>query len=97
MNELDILTVGGLIGAVILLFVVGLAIGPRRGDVESLFRSPSDLGWPHGVQEEDSIHFTVGAIHERPTSDDDAGWPTSDPELIELVDTSDAIRLERLR
>lgn len=54
-------------------------------------------GWPHGVQEEDSIHFTVDAIHERPTDDDDPGWPTSDPELIELVDTSEAIKLERLR
>ena len=81
--------------------IVGWLATARDGRALDVFGSGfigyRSYGWPRGVQEEDSIHFTVGAIHERPTSDDDAGWPTSDPELIELVDTSDAIRLERLR
>jgi len=81
--------------------IVGWLAAARDGRALDVFGSGfvgyRSYGWPHGVQEEDSIHFTVDAIHERPTDDDDQGWPTSDPELIELVDTSEAIKLERLR
>ena len=65
MNELDILTMAGLIGTVTLFFVIGLAIGPRRGDVDSLFRSPSDLGWPHGVQEEEPVPWKTELLGRR--------------------------------
>ena len=55
-------------------------------------------GWPHGVQEEDAIHFAPTAWHERPSSDDDGPGALSDPELVELDDaTSPSITLERLR
>ena len=54
-------------------------------------------GWPRGVQEEDQVHFTVAAIHAHPTAEDDRDGPMSQPEMIELADPSDAVRLERLR
>jgi hypothetical protein len=52
-------------------------------------------GWPRGVQEEDSVHFTVSAWHEHPAADDGDG-PTSEPELFELTETTDRIPLERV-
>ena len=55
-------------------------------------------GWPHGVQEEDAIHFAPTAWHERPSIDDGGSGALSDPELIELDDAaSPSVTLERLR
>ena len=71
--------------------IVGWLAAARDGRALDVFGSGfigyRSYGWPRGVQEEDQVHFTVGALHERPT----------EPELIELVDSGDVIRLERLR
>ena len=54
-------------------------------------------GWPHGVQEEGSIHFAPAAWHDHHAQDDRGPGPLTDPELIELDDTAAPIPLERLR
>jgi hypothetical protein len=55
----------GLVGTVGVLIAVAMAIGPRRGDGESLFRSPSDLGWPRGVQEEEPLPWKTELLGRR--------------------------------
>ena len=70
MNEFDIFTLAGLIAIVTLLVAVGLAFGPRHGDMESLFRSPTDLGWPRGVQEEEPAPWKTELLgRSRPAPD----------------------------
>ena len=55
-------------------------------------------GWPHGVQEEDTVHFAPTAWHDRPSADDDAPGALIEPVLIELDDEAQpAVHLERLR
>ena len=54
-------------------------------------------GWPHGVQEEDAVHFAPTAWHERRSADDDGPGTLADPELVELEATSPSVTLERLR
>jgi hypothetical protein len=80
--------------------IVGWLAAARDGRALDVFGSGfigyRSYGWPRGVQEEDQVHFTVAAIQERSTEDDRDG-PTSEPEVIELVAASDAVRLERLR
>ena len=48
-----------------LLAVAARFIGPRPGDSDSLFRSPTDLGWPKGVQEEDPVPWRVELLSRR--------------------------------
>jgi hypothetical protein len=83
------------------LAVVGWLATARDGRALDVFGSGfigyRSYGWPHGVQEEDQVHFTVAALRERAAVDADADGPTSTPELIELAETADTIRLERLR
>jgi hypothetical protein len=81
--------------------VVGWLAGARDGRALEAFGSGfvgyRSYGWPRGVQEEDSVHFTVAAWHEQPADDDPSG-PTAEPELIDFTAPVDgAIRLERLR
>ena len=59
MDHLDVITVAGLAAAIGILFIVGYLAGPRSGDAESLFRAPTDLGWPRGVQEEEPVRWRV--------------------------------------
>ena len=55
-------------------------------------------GWPHGVQEEDAVHFSPTSWHDRRSGDDDDARPLSGPELIELDETMDEpVLVERLR
>jgi hypothetical protein len=81
--------------------IVGWLAAARDGRALDVFGSGfigyRSYGWPRGVQEEDQIHFAVAAIHERPRADDDVDSSTWEPELIELADASEAVRLERLR
>ena len=65
MNGLDAFTLIGLVATVAVLAAVGLGFAPRRGDVESLFRSPSDLGWPRGVQEEEPMPWKTELLGRR--------------------------------
>ena len=46
-----------LVGALPALILLLLLVLPRRGDAASLFRSPTDLGWPRGVQEEEPVRW----------------------------------------
>ena len=54
-------------------------------------------GWPHGVQEEDSIHFAPAAWHDHPSRDDDGPGALTGPEVVELDDVAAPLPLERLR
>jgi len=54
-------------------------------------------GWPRGVQEEDTVHFTVGAWHDHPSADADDGAASADPQLFEIEDTTETVPLHRLR
>ena len=55
-------------------------------------------GWPHGVQEEDSVRFAPTAWHEHPSVDGEGQGSLTDPELIELDDSAESpVPLQRLR
>jgi hypothetical protein len=55
-------------------------------------------GWPHGVQEEDSVHFAPAAWHEHASVEGQGQRSLTDPELIELDDSAvTPVPLERLR
>jgi hypothetical protein len=56
------------IAVIVLLSLLAVAvrfIGPRPGDSDGLFRSPTDLGWPKGVQEEDPVPWRVELLSRR--------------------------------
>ena len=81
--------------------VIGWFAGARDGrGLEAFglgFIGYRSYGWPRGVQEEDSVHFTVAAWHEQPSADDDDGPSNADPQLFEIEDTTETVPLERLR
>ena len=55
-------------------------------------------GWPHGVQEEDSVRFAPAAWHEHPSVEDEARPSSTGPVLVELDGPGEsAVPLERLR
>lgn len=55
-------------------------------------------GWPHGVQEEDSVRFAPTAWHEHPSVDDGVRRSPTGPELVELDGSGESpVPLERLR
>jgi hypothetical protein len=54
-------------------------------------------GWPHGVQEEDSIHFAPAAWHDHPSRDDHGPGALTEPEVVELDGVAAPVPLERLR
>lgn len=55
-------------------------------------------GWPHGVQEEDSVRFAPTAWHEHRSVDDEGQRSLTAPELIELDDPGESpVPLQRLR
>ena len=85
-----------LVGAALIGWLAGARDGRGLEAFGLGFIGYRSYGWPRGVQEEDSVHFTVGAWHERPAVDDDPG-PISGPELVELDDTSVAhVPIERV-
>jgi hypothetical protein len=87
-----------LVGAAIIGWLAGARDGRGLEAFGLGFIGYRSYGWPRGVQEEDSVHFTVAAWHDRPTADDDAGGgPAAGPELFEIDDTTDAVPVERLR
>jgi hypothetical protein len=57
--------------------VVVRLIGPRSGDADSLFRSPTDLGWPRGVQEEEPVRWRVESLGRRRRVDVRPDMPAS--------------------
>jgi hypothetical protein len=48
-----------LVAAIAVPVLLVWVLGPRCGDVDSLFRPPTDLGWPRGVQEEEPMRWRV--------------------------------------
>ena len=81
--------------------LIGWLLGARDGrGLEAFglgFIGYRSYGWPRGVQEEDSVHFAVGAWHDHPSPDDVDGAADVDPQLFEIEDTTDTVRLHRLR
>ena len=59
----DIPTLVAWLALLVMLAIAARFIGPRPGDAsvvsDSLFRSPTDLGWPRGVQEEDPLPWRL--------------------------------------
>ncbi|HEX5148856.1 MAG TPA: hypothetical protein VFW02_07230 [Candidatus Limnocylindrales bacterium] len=77
MDLLEALTGVAFVGALLLLILLVTIIGPRSGDADSLFRSPTDLGWPRGVQEEEPLRWRVELLgRSRPT---EAGLDSNGP------------------
>ena len=85
-----------LVGAALIGWLAGARDGRGLEAFGLGFIGYRSYGWPRGVQEEDSVHFTVAAWHERPAVDDDGG-SNAGPELFEIDDSPDIVRLERLR
>lgn len=86
-----------LVGAALIGWLAGARDGRGLEAFGFGFIGYRSYGWPRGVQEEDTVHFTVAAWHEHPAHDDDVGGSTAGPELIEIEDTTETVRLERLR
>jgi hypothetical protein len=86
-----------LVGAALIGWLAGARDGRGLVAFGLGFIGYQSYGWPRGVQEEDSVHFTVAAWHDRPTADHDDGGLAAGPELFEIDDVTDAVRLERLR
>jgi hypothetical protein len=94
------------IPATLVLIIVGAALvawmtNPRTGQAldawASGFIGYRSYGWPHGVQEEEPVHFSFR--EPRGPDDAEASPPGADvePEIIELVAPPDTVRLGRLR
>jgi hypothetical protein len=56
-----------------------------------MFRSPAELGWPHGVQEDDDLHWSwssppagVAIEPSKGVAADASGDPVSRPEIVDL-------------
>lgn len=84
-----------LVGAALIGWLAGARDGRGLEAFGLGFIGYRSYGWPRGVQEEDSVHFTVAAWHEDRTDPDDGG-PDAGPELFE-IDSTETVRLERLR
>ena len=94
-----------LLTAVVVLLVVVALIGWVAAAIDGRpleafgagFVGYRSHGWPHGVQEEDSIHFAPTAWHDHPPRDDDEPTALTDPEVIELDESrAEPVPLERL-
>ena len=86
-----------MVGAAILAWLTGARNG-RALDAFGLgFIGYRSYGWPRGVQEEDSVHFSFDPVD--PTHPDDGPLVPdidAEPELVELDHRPDVwIRLER--
>lgn len=81
--------------------LIGWLLGARDGrGLEAFglgFIGYRSYGWPRGIQEEDSVHFTVAAWHDHPSLDDDDAAASVDPQLFEIEDTTETVPLQRLR
>lgn len=90
------------IPATLVMIIVGAALvawmtNPRTGQAldawASGFIGYRSAGWPHGVQEEEPVHFAFSA-----PSDTDApgtGGVVPGPEIVDLADPTDDSRRER--
>lgn len=85
-----------LVGAALIGWLAGARDGRGLEAFGLGFIGYRSYGWPRGVQEEDPVHFTVAAWHEHPTDLDDAS-PDAEPELFEIEDSTETVRLEPLR
>jgi hypothetical protein len=95
-----------LLTAVVVLFIAAALIGWVAAAVDGRpleafgagFVGYRAHGWPHGVQEEDSVHFAPTAWHEHSPVDDEGQRSLTDPEIIELdASAGSPVPLERLR
>ena len=87
-----------LVGVAVLGWLAGARDG-RALDAFGLgFLGYRSYGWPRGVQEEDSVHFSFDGSRPLPPADDARPvGPNDGPELIELDGLGDeAIRLRRV-
>jgi len=82
MNLFDIPSPIAVLVLVSLLAVAAKFVGPHAGDSDvvsySLFGSPTDLGWPKGVQEEDPLPWRVELLSRRRTLTADQGADTAE-------------------
>ena len=86
-----------LVGAALIGWLAGARDGRGLDAFGFGFIGYRSYGWPRGVQEEDSVHFAVGAWHDPPSAVDEGGRPNPEPELFEIEDITDTVPLERLR
>jgi hypothetical protein len=81
--------------------LIGWLAGARDGrGLEAFglgFIGYRSYGWPRGVQEEDSVHFSVAAWHEHAADGEEGGGHDGVAELIEIEEPTETVPLERLR
>ena len=80
-----------IVGAALVAWMTNPGTGQALDAWASGFIGYRSAGWPHGVQEDEPVHFTFSA-----PSDPDADSPQAETEVIELESPVETIRLERL-
>jgi hypothetical protein len=86
-----------LVGAAVIGWLAGARDGRALEAFGSGFIGYRSYGWPRGVQEEDTVHFAFGAVDTRSANADLPAPADAEPELIEIEDATETVRLERLR
>ena len=86
-----------LVGAALIGWLAGARDGRGLEAFGLGFIGYRSYGWPRGVQEEDSVHFAVAAWHDHRSPDDDDAAANVDPEVFEIEDATETVRLHRLR
>ena len=65
---LDVLTgAAAIVALAALIFLLVKLVAPDGVAIDDLFRRPTDMGWPHGVQEEEPTPWRLELLH-RPQS-----------------------------
>lgn len=95
--DLPTIAVIVLVGAALIGWLGGALDGRAIEAFGAGFIGYRSYGWPRGVQEEDSVHFSFDERRDPlAADDDDAGGPSAEAELIELTRTPEILRLHRL-
>ena len=73
-----------LLGAALVVYVVSPTTARGLDTFGSGFVPYRSAGWPHGVQEEEPVHYSLSAPRVTDATDGDSGGG-SDPEVIEIT------------
>ena len=74
-----------ILGAALVVYVVSPTTARGLDTFGAGFVPYRGAGWPHGVQEEDSVQWSWSAAREPDASDGDPGGGGPDPEVVEIT------------
>jgi hypothetical protein len=94
--DLPTIVVIVLVGAALIGWLGGALDGRAIEAFGAGFIGYRSYGWPRGVQEEDSVHFSFDERPDPLGADDRPDGSSAEAELIELTSTPEALRLHRL-